>query len=224
MANKTKIREMARLLGIQVIADKKFDLKESENNLDYLQFVFEKELDARRRNSIAKIRKASNLPKLAFNSERLDEGIRYQVSNLLSCNWIEQSKNLLVVGECITGKTTVAAHLAEGAIDKGFKVFYLKLDEMLLVINNKDTLKKAKATFNKIRNIDLLVLDEFFYLDQSREDLALIYKTLMGINETTSIIFISNREPSDWIAGAEDKYTMQLLIQRAIASSDVVKL
>jgi len=123
----------------------------------------------------------------------------------------------------MTGKTTVVAHLAEGAIDKGFKVFYLKLDEMLLVIKNKDTLKKARATFNKIRNIDLLVLDEFFYLDQSREDLALIYKTLMGINETTSIIIISNREPSDWIAVAEDKYTMQLLIQCAIASSEVVK-
>ena len=225
MANKTKIREMAKLLGIQVIADKKFDLKESEDsNLEYLQFVFEKELDARRQNSIAKIRKASNLPTLVFDNGRLHEGIQYQVSNLLLYNWIEQSKNLLIIGECMSGKTTIAAHLAESAIDKEFKVFYLKLEELLLVIKNKDTLKKAKATFNRIRNIDLLVLDEFFYLDQSREDLALIYKTLMGINETTSIIFISNREPSEWIAGTEDKYTMQLLIQRAIASSEVIKL
>jgi DNA replication protein DnaC len=102
----------------------------------------------------------------------------------------------------MSGKTTVSAHLAEGAINKGFKVFYLKLDGMLLVIKNKDMLKKARATFNKLRNIDLLVLDEFFYLDQSREYLALIYKKLMGINETTSIIFISNREPSDWIASS----------------------
>lgn len=225
MANKTKIREMAKLLGIQVISDKKIDLKESVgSNLDYLQIIFEKELEERKQNMIRKTRKAANLPTMGFDSNRLQEGVQYQVGKLVSCSWVEQSKNLLIVGECITGKTTLATHLAENAINKGYKVFYLKLEEVLLVLKNKDILPKAKATSNKIRNSDLLVLDEFLYLDISKEDMGLLYKALMGINETTSIIFISNRQPSDWITATEDKYTMQLLIQRAVASAEVIKL
>jgi len=225
MANRAKICEMAKLLGIQVIAGKQIELKELEmSNLDYLQFIFEKELEMRKQNSINKIRKTANLPNTIFKRERLHEGIQYQVDKLATCSWIEQSKNLLIIGECGSGKTALAIHSAENAICKGFKTFYLKLDELLLVVKNKDTLKKAKAKFNKLRDIDLLVLDEFLYLGIDKDDLALLYKILMSINETTRVIFISNREPSDWIATEEDKYTMQLLIQRAISSAEVIKL
>jgi len=223
MANRTKIKAMAKELNLQTIVNRQ--LKElSMGNLDYLQLILEKEVESRKQNSIAKIRKFCSLPSIQLNKERLHEGVRYQVEKLLNCEWIEKSKNLLIIGECNTGKTALANYLANNAVEQGLKVFYIKADELLVVLSKKEVLSKAQAIFNKIRNADLLVLDEVLYLNIDKENLELFYKTIMLINETTSIVFITNREISDWLKTAEEKYTMQLLISRALADTEVIRL
>jgi len=56
------------------------------------------------------------------------------------------------------------------------------------------------------------------------EDLEVLYKTIMLINDTASIIFVTNREISKWIKNAEDKYAMELLVKRAIENCEIVRL
>jgi DNA replication protein DnaC len=193
-------------------------------NLEYLQWIFEMELEVRRERAIARARKISNLPQVAFDKNSLHDGVRYQVEKLEKCGWAEKSENILISGSHGSGKTALAVHIASAAIDKSFKVLYLKLDELFLVLKNKDNLQQARITYGRIKSADVLVLDEFLYLDLPKQDLELLYKTLMGINSTTSIVYVANREFSDWIASSEDKYTTQLLIQRALASSELVSL
>jgi len=95
---------------------------------------------------------------------------------------------------------------------------------MLIVLAKKDSLEKASVTYNKIKNADVLVLDEMLYLNLSRQDLEAAYRTLMFINDTTSIIFITNRESSELLREADEKYTMRLLIERALTNADVIRL
>ena len=225
MANKTKIRELASLLNIQTIVNPKFDWKTLPiNHLDCLQFVFESEQSNRKKNSVARNKKYSNLPNLQFDTQILNAGLQYQVETLLKCGWVEKSTNLLITGPCGVGKTALASHLASNAIEQGFKAQYVKLDELLLVLQNKDSSDRARARLSKIRYADILVLDEFLYLDLNKHDLEILYKLLMSLNDTTSIVFISNRDVSDWVQGSDDKYAMQLLINRAIAKAETIRL
>jgi len=135
-----------------------------------------------------------------------------------------KSKNLLITGECGSGKTALVTYLANNAIEKGFKVYYTKLDELLTMVKGKETSSKAAVTLNRIKNADVLVLDEMLYLNIASADLELLYKTLMLINETTSIVFVTNRDVSEWLGSSEEKYTMQLLINRTIANTEVIRL
>jgi len=223
MANKTRIKAMAKELNLQTIANG--NLKElAMGNLDYLELILAQELESRKQSAIAKVKKFCNLPSIRFNKERLNKGLQHQIEKLLNCDWINKSKNLLVIGECNSGKTALATYLTGNAIEEGFKAFYIKAEELLAVVKGKEAMPKAQATFNKIKNTDLLVLDEMLYLNFAKENLELLYKTVMLLNETTSIIFVTNREASQWLETAEDKYTMRLLISRAVENAEVIRL
>ena len=223
MANRTKIKEMASQLGFGTVANGQ--LKElNMGNLDYLEHILSLELESRKQNAIAKVKKFCNLPNIKFDKDKLNRGLQYQVEKLLGGEWIDKSDNLLIIGACNMGKTALAVYLTSNAIEKGLKAFYIKQDDLLAVTKQKEVLPKASATFNKIRNADLLVLDEMLYLNISPEDLELLYKTVMFINDTTSIVFITNREISEWLKSNEDKYTMRLLIDRALANAETIRL
>ena len=222
MANKTRVRELGRLLNIQTVARKKYELEESEvSNLDFLQVIFERELEVRRQNAIKRNRKIANLPAIVYDENRLHAGIKYQVKQLESCEWVSKIQNILISGKPNKSKTAIAAHLASTAIDKGHKAFYISLDEFLMVAKSKDALSGAKLTFGRIVKSDILVIDDFLYLDLLKQDLELLYKLLISLTSTTSIIFVSNRDPKDWIrSNIDDKYTLEFLISRAIAKCE----
>jgi len=223
--DKNKIRELAKLLNIHTVGNARFELNNLKmSNLEYLQWIFERELEVRKERAIVRARKKSNLPQVIFDKNAFHEGVCYQVGKLENCEWAQKYENIVINGAHGAGKTALSTHLAHKAINKCYKILYLKLDELFLVLKNKEILQQAKVTFAKIKSADVLVLDEFLYLDLPKQDLELLYRAIMSLNSTTSIIFVTNREFSDWIAASEDKYTMQLLIQRAVASSELVLL
>jgi len=223
--NKTRIRELAKLLNIHTVGNAKFEFNNLKmSNLEYLQWIFERELEVRKERAIVRMRKISNLPKITFDKNSLHEGMLYHVEKLEKCEWVKKSENILISGSHSVGKTALAVHLANIAIDKSYKVLYLKLDELFLVLKNKDILQQARITHSRIKVADVLVLDEFLYLDLPKQDLELLYKTLMELNSTTSIVYVANREFAEWIASTEDKYAMQLMIQRAVANAELVLL
>jgi len=147
----------------------------------------------------------------------------FMAAEALKTPHLDQYRQLLV-GKSGLSKTAIAVHLANVAIDKGYKAMYLTVDELLIVLKSKDTYPKAKLTHGRIVAADVLVLDDFLYLDLPKDDLELIYKTLMMLSGGASIVFIANREPIEWVNSAEDKYTTQLLINRAIASCEKMLL
>ena len=220
--NKTKLRELAKHLNIQTVARKKYDLDEDSDisNLEYLQFIFERELDIRRQNAIKRNRKNANLPQLTLDETILHEGIRYQLNSLKELKWVQENKNILITGKPMKNKTAIATHLANAAIDNGYKAFYITLDELLLVSESKEKFPQAKLTFSRILKSDVLVIDDFLYLDLPREELEYLYRILISLTATTSIIFVANRDPKEWIRSSSDKYTLELIINRTIATCE----
>ena len=220
--NKTKLRELAKHLNIQTVARKKYDLDEDSDisNLEYLQFIFERELDIRRQNAIKRNRKNANLPQLTLDETILHEGIRYQLNSLKELKWVQENKNILITGKPMKNKTAIATYLANVVIDNGYKAFYITLDELLLVSESKEKLPQAKLIFSRILKSDVLVIDDFLYLDLPRGELEYLYRLLISLTATTSIIFVANREPKEWIRSSSDKYTLELIINRTIATCE----
>jgi DNA replication protein DnaC len=212
MANITDIKEQTRLLNLQNIAKGNIELFEIESDkLEFLAEIFSKELALRKQSKTVKLIKESNLPEKTFEFENLYKATVWQIEKLLKFEWIDNNEHLLIIGKCNTGKTSLLSYIGRKAIEKGYKALYITIEEFL----NYD---------NRLHDSDLIILDNVMYLPLMKEELQKFYKKLMFLNETRSIVIITNRELSDWISAAEDKHLMQTLLDRFLLNSRTLRL
>lgn len=147
MADLIELYEKARLLNLQNLAHGKIDLKrETVSNIDYLDYVLSAELELRSQAAIKRNRNASRLPQREYDPARLKPGIAWQVEQLNSMQWIEDEQNLVVIGKCDTGKTTLAAHIGQMALDRKEAVYYCNIEEFLRVIKTRTTPARRKRS------------------------------------------------------------------------------
>ena len=225
MANITEIRELARKLNLWNIARGHIDLNDEKlSNLDYLQMILQKELEIRARQKQIKLRKASKLPNKVFDASNLNKGLEWQIKQLSHLTWLNEGQNVILLGKCGTGKTSLAVHLAETVINNGHKTYYASIDTFIAVVEKKDTTPKAGATFSYMRECDLIIIDDVFYLEPTRSELQAFYRAVTFLNETRSIIFITNREISAWLDAVEDKHLCQTLLDRITANCQIIRL
>lgn len=154
----------------------------------------------------------------------INSGIAWQIERLEELEWIEKDQNLIVIGKCGCGKTSLAAHLGRMALEAGIKVSYNSYDDFLYTIDNKATSEKQRQRFKYFTQSSLIIIDDMMYAGIRDEDLVKFYHSIMLLNETRSVIFITNRELSSWLDGTADKHLMQTLIDRITANSQIIRL
>ena len=225
MADLTALYEKARLLNLQNLAHGLIDLKrESLSNLDYLDYVLSMELELRTEAAIRRNRNASRLPERDFDPAGLKPGIAWQVEQLEALQWIDEEQNLVIIGRCDTGKTTLAAHLGRLALNRKEGVYYCNIEEFLRVIRNKDSSRKTERIYRYMLNCSVIIIDDVMYASITAEDLPVFYRAAAFLNEMRSLIIVTNRELSAWISAAEDTHLMQTLVDRITANSQIIRL
>ena len=225
MTSITEIQELARTLNLQNIAKGIIDLShDKESNLAYLKEILQKEVDKREEFAVLRREKAGRLPKKEFVTTNINSGISWQIERLEELEWIEKDQNLILIGKCGCGKTSLAAHLGRMALEAGIKVSYNTFDDFLYTINNKDASDKQMRRFRYFTASSLIIIDDMMYTGVRNEDLVKFYHSIMLLNETRSIIFITNRELSSWLEATEDRHLMQTLIDRITVNSQIIRL
>src|SRR5690554_1096250 len=218
MADITEIRELAKKLDLWNIARGYIDLNDEKlSNLDYLQMILQKELEIRARQKQIKLRRASKLPNKVFDASNLNKGLEWQIKQLSHLTWLNEEQKVILLGKCGTGKTSLAVHLGETAIDNGHKTYYVTIDLFIYIVQNIDINCTPDATFSYMLACDLIIIDDVFYLHPARSELQAFYRAITFLNETRSIIFITNREISAWLDAVEDKHLCQTLLDRITA-------
>lgn len=225
MTSITEIQELARTLNLQNIAKGVIDLShDKESNLAYLKEILQKEVEKREEFAVLRREKAGRLPKKEFVTTNINSGIAWQIERLEELEWIEKDQNLILNGKCGCGKTSLAAHLGRKALEAGIKVSYNTFDDFLYTINNKDTSDKQLRRFRYFTASSLIIIDDMLYTGVREADLVKFYHSIMLLNETRSIIFITNRELSSWLEATEDRHLMQTLIDRITVNSQIIRL
>ena len=225
MADINSIQQLAKSLNLFHIADGSVDLhNESLSNLDYLEYVLRAESNMRLQSRAARLKRRSKLPKKQYDDTVLNSGQLWQIEQLETMEWTSSFQNLLIIGKCATGKTSLAVRIGEKAINSGIQTYYSTADNFITVIRSMEKLPKADSIFNYMKNSDLIIIDELFYTDYTREELHLLYRGLMFLNETRSIIFVTNREVSSWTDASEDRHLMQTLTDRILSGSQILRL
>jgi DNA replication protein DnaC len=131
---------------------------------EFLCDVLEAEREARRERRVVRRTRWSNLG--AFVSlDGLDFSDRPQLSpqvlkELLTCRFVEERRNLILVGRPSTGKTTIAKAMGHAACRRGFSVYYISPGDMLEQLHASRADGTYRKAFRRIERPDLLILED----------------------------------------------------------------
>lgn len=176
------------------------------------------EVNIRNANKAKDLKKKAKLPDKAFDKTRITEGLNWQLDKLSAFDFSQSRQNIFIVGECSTGKTSLASKIGNDAIEKGARVIYIKFDDLLI----KQKLKKK--AWNHILNADLIIVDDMFYMTPTQEELEQAYRMMMFLQETRSLVLITNRALSSWKEMKVDSHLVETLQKRLMQGAQLISL
>ena len=153
-----------------------------------------------------------------FDESRITAGLRWQLEEIRKIDFQNTTQNIIIVGDCATGKTSLATRIAKEAIQNGTTAVYTTEEDLTYAA------RRQKSHWNKIMRSDLVVLDELFYLKPTEENMQLLYKTVMFLQETRSFIFVTNRPLSEWDSMGVDPHTASTFRQRISSGAQIIHL
>jgi DNA replication protein DnaC len=203
-------------------------VEESLGYTEYLLELSERECEDRRNRRIEKDLRASRLPLgknlEAFDLKRLPTKIVQQVKTLLEGSFVERRENILAFGKPGSGKTHLLCAIGQELIRKGYRVYFaptsLLVQELLIA---KRDLKLAR-TIKGLSKFEALILDDLGYVQQSREEMEVLFTLLAERYERGSVMLTSNLPFSKWEQIFKDPMTTAAAIDRLVHHSVILEL
>jgi DNA replication protein DnaC len=194
----------------------------------YLLEVLAKECEARRNNRISRLLRESGLPlektMQSFELKRLPQKAARQLKALLDGGFLDRKENILVFGNPGSGKTHLLCGMAHELIQSGrqmrFTTCALLVQELLQA---KRELRLSRCIKQLARN-DGLIIDEMGYVQQSREEMEVLFTLLAERYERGSVLMSSNLPFSKWEGIFKDPMTTAAAIDRLVHHSVIIEL
>jgi DNA replication protein DnaC len=177
----------------------------ASENVDYLGFLLrlcEQELADREQRACARRLKAARFPQ----SKSLDDFDfmaqpslnRALIVELSRCEFIDRRESVILLGGPGTGKTHVAIGLATAACQRGKKVRFFRVTELLTQLLEAREERVLGRLRSQLTRLDLLVLDEFGYVPASQVGAELLFDVISTSYERTSVILTTNLPFERW--------------------------
>lgn len=68
----------------------------------------------------------------------------------------------------------------------------------------------------------LIIIDDMMYIPLSEVELVMMYKAIMFLNESRSLMFITNRRLDEWRDAQEGPHTIETLVDRILTYSKII--
>jgi len=201
---------------------------ESQSYEQYLLELAERECQSRRENRIARLLRQSGLPLekdlASFDLKRLPVKVSRSFRTLLDGAFLDRCENLLVFGQSGSGKTHLLSALGQELARVGrsvcFRTCSLLVQELLIA---KRDLKLSRH-LKSLSRFDALIIDDIGYVQQSREEMEVLFTLLADRYERGSVLLTSNLPFSKWEAIFKDPMTTAAAIDRLVHHSVILEL
>ena len=174
-------------------------------NIDHLGFLLrlcERELADRERRACARRLKAAKFPQLKsldeFDFTAQPSLKRALILELARCEYIDRRESVILLGGPGTGKTHVAIGLAAAACQRGKKVRFFRVTELMTQLLEAREERALGRLRSQLARLELLVLDEFGYVPARQVGAELLFDVISTAYEKTSVIVTTNLPFERW--------------------------
>ena len=202
-----------------------------QETLSYEQYLLEltrRECQTRQANRIETMLRQSRLPfektLEAFDRKRLPAKLAHQVRSLQDGTFVDRRENVLAFGKPGSGKTHLLAGLGQELIRQGRRVYFSPCSLLVqdLLVAKRDL--KLSRLLKRLGRFEVLIIDDIGYVQQSREEMEVLFTLLAERYERGSVMLTSNLPFSKWEAIFKDPMTTAAAIDRLVHHSVILEL
>ncbi len=194
----------------------------------YLLELLNLECEIRRQNRISRNLRISKIPPSKtfdnFDKTRLPSKVVTHLNILTNGSFLDQSENILAFGNPGSGKTHLLCAIGHELIEKGKQVLFIScsqlVQELLIAKKELEMTKKLK----KLSRFDAVIIDDIGYVQQSREEMEVLFTFLADRYEQGSLMITSNLPFSKWEQIFKDPMTTAAAIDRLVHHSIILEL
>jgi DNA replication protein DnaC len=195
----------------------------------YLLEVISRECEQRRKARVERLLKESTLPlekSLAnFDVKRLPAKAQRQLRTLLEGGFLDRKENVLVFGNPGSGKSHLLTALAqELVVGRERKMHFTKSSLLMqdLLAAKRDL--RLSREIKRLGRYEGLIIDDLGYLQQSRDDMDVVFTLLAERYERGSVLMTSNLPFSKWEGIFKDAMMTAAAIDRLVHHSVIIEL
>ena len=200
-----------------------------QDKLDYDEFLLnltEAEVQVRKENGCKRRLRDAKFPLLkpleTFDFEAATGLDARLIKELSSCEYVDKSRNVILMGKSGTGKTHLATGLGMEACKHGIRTRFVTgcaLANELIEARDEKILARAVKRY---AGYGLLIIDELGYVPFSKEGAQLIFQILAERHERKPVMITTNMGFGDWTQIFGDPSMTAALLDRVTHKAHVI--
>jgi DNA replication protein DnaC len=195
---------------------------------NFLLELVQRECQERQHKRIERLLKASKLALekswSALDKKRLPTKVSQQLSALVSGDFLDRRENVLVFGPPGCGKTHALNAVGLELVQRGRRVLFTKCSLLVQELLKAKRDLDLKGLLRDLSRWEGLVIDDLGYVQQSREEMEVLFTLLAERYERGSVLVSSNLAFSQWEQIFKDPMTTAAAIDRLVHHSVIVEL
>lgn len=202
-----------------------------DNSLSYesfLEAVLTSESLARENNGVQRRIRTAKFPYLKYLGDlKLDVfpiDVSTKIRELQSLRFIDEGRNVILVGNPGVGKTHTAIGLGIAACMKHKNVLYITVPNLITELKESMTLNQLTNYRKKFITYDLVILDELGYIGFDKIGSELLFNLLSMRNDTKSIIITTNLSFKRWEETFGDPTLTAAMVDRLAHKATVINI